>query len=1520
MTRQLLFRTFATIVSCLALALPANAYDLFQDGIYYDLSGTNATVTHSGSYNSYSGTVNIPATVTNNGTTYTVKTIGYEAFKNCANLVRIVMPNTVEYMSNYAFQNCTSLINVTIPASMYTIYYSVFEGCTSLKTVICLRSTARSCNVNNFPSAVYSGATLYVPKGSLSSYQTTGCWSSFTTIKEIGCDFVEDAIFYNDLGDNKAEVTYVHSDYNYFSNFYSGDVNIPATVTHGGNTYTVTSIHRDAFYYCHYLYSVSLPATVNSIGNYAFYDCTNLTSFNIPEGVEDINYCAFGGCTKLERVFIPTSVTWIAQNAFANCFALTSITCRAKTPPMCVDSSSFPTEAYNNATLSVPSTALSDYQSASVWQNFSSIEGKDYDFEDNGIYYVITGPNTASVTYKDTNFNCYSGGVNIPTTVTHEGTLYTVTAIGRSAFRECPDLTSVSIPSTVTVIDYAAFYKCTGLTSITVPSDVVSIGEFAFRESGLRQVTLRNGVTRIGRAAFYNCEALTGISIPNSVIELGDLCFQNCTSLTSASIGTGLTEIPHQCFTMCSALSSVSIPSTVKIYRNFSFYNTGFTSLNITAGVDSIGYSAFGDCMQLTSITFPASAKFIDNLVLTGCDILAVITVNSGNPNYCAIDNVLYNKAQTRLMRYAPQIPNNYATIPNTCVAIATGAFDGAVNLDKITIGSNVANIGYNAFNRCLSLTAFDIADGNTHYMTDDGVLYSRDSAGKPQSIIKYPANRPDKHYSVLNTTDTVSSYAFAQTSKLQSVYIPKQLKELESSSFTNSSAKRVVIDEGLTRIPEYAFDECESLQSIYVPSTVTSIGEQAFVYAFELSELTFAGTTPPAIEAHAFYGAGYDNSNPVTIYAPAGASSAYSSHDWNSNYFEYTINQASTLPSATTFTVDSLNYQTTDANLNAMVTGVTSNAIVDPGIPPKVAYQGNLCTVTTFKDHAFANCTKMKRAEVPFTVTTIEDYAFYNSTNIERIKLHEGLLLIDQFSLSHINALTSLTIPASVDSIGGTFATYSSGLQEILVEPANSKYTSVDGVLFSKDKKLLVAFPNDKANNYAIPNGTVTIGTNSFRGDSRLQQVTIPKSVRKIESSAFWDNTALTSITIPTGVEVIATGAFGNCTAMTQADLPSTLTELGYNAFYNVTNLNTLYVRATTPPVCKTYNNPRTGEHSESFIDDHYTNVQLIVPTGCAQAYQQANTWKKFQHISETDFPSDAIRGDVNGDGQVNIADVTALIDLLLSGNTNNNPGADANQDNMINIADVTSLIDYLLSGAWPEPAPIDMWYLWGNFIGSQPWGDIYDNHQIGISALPLYPVGDFDAHGKGILSWTGFVTHSYFTIVHKLTSYNDIVSEMWVMNNNTGQYSVQNMVNEDPNYSCLMLDADYYTITLDTRTMTLSIEPYHGEAYSFGGITMPGSYNGWVNTANTMNSVNTTIGLDNHDWWVDEWTMPESNSSFDYEFKFCTYDDWTYNWGSTDFPYGTGVQDGMNIPAQAGTYIVFFNDITGQYNFIKK
>ena len=258
-------------------------------------------------------------------------------------------------------------------------------------------------------------------------------------------------LYYNITSDNTIEVTYYSSTTD--NNYVSGDVVIPSSVTNNGTTYSVTSIGDYAFYLCIGLTSVTIPNSVTSIADYAFEGCSSLTSVTIPNSVTSIGKWAFISCSGLTSVTIPNSVTSIGNMAFAYCSGLTSVTLP--------NNATIHSKAFIGAGAKTTIDSVIYCSDTLIVGNYTLIGTGFLTFYLNGNSYFPN--NNARV------FDCdesKSGDLIIPSTISYNGTTYSVTSIGDRAFYECSSLTSVTIPNSVTSIGEGAFYECSGLTSI----------------------------------------------------------------------------------------------------------------------------------------------------------------------------------------------------------------------------------------------------------------------------------------------------------------------------------------------------------------------------------------------------------------------------------------------------------------------------------------------------------------------------------------------------------------------------------------------------------------------------------------------------------------------------------------------------------------------------------------------------------------------------------------------------------------------------------------------------------------------------------------------------------------------------------------------------------------------------------------------------------------------------------------------------------------------------------------------
>lgn len=522
----------------------------------------------------------------------------------------------------------------------------------------------------------------------------------------------------------------------------------------------VTSIGGNAFYRCNSLTSITIPAKVTSINNYAFYDCTGLVSVTFSGQLTNIGTEAFSGCSGLTSITLPGSLISIGNGAFSG----------------------------TNVAFTVDKSNT----------KFSSVDGVLFDktqtklmecpISKKGSYSI---PNSVTSIVGGAFKNCKDlSDITIPNSVT---------LIGYSAFYGCSGLTSVTIPNSVTTIQDRAFYGCSGLTSLIIPNSVNSIRDCAFQNcSSLTSVTIPNSLTSIDQNVFAYCTGLKSVTIPNSVTSIGVAAFCGCSSLTSVAIPNSITSISDDVFANCIGLKSVTIPNSVTSIGMYVFCNcVGLTTVQIPTSVTTIGRGAFYNCYSLTTAAISSSLSEIGPYAFHSCN--AMFSVDPGNANYSSVDGVLFNKTQTKLLRY-PSSKNGSYSIPNTVTSIDDGAFAKCSSLTSVVIPKKVNSIsGGDSFSACNAIISVD--KENPNYSDLDGVLFDKNQT----VLMNCPTSRTGS-YSIPNTVTTISGSAFEKCVGLTSIIIPNSVTSIGCSSFNNCSGLTSIIVNSSTPVELSSF------------------------------------------------------------------------------------------------------------------------------------------------------------------------------------------------------------------------------------------------------------------------------------------------------------------------------------------------------------------------------------------------------------------------------------------------------------------------------------------------------------------------------------------------------------------------------------------------------------------------------------------------------------------------------------------------------------------------------------------
>ena len=318
--------------------------------------------------------------------------------------------------------------------------------------------------------------------------------------------------------------------------------------------------------------------------------------------------------------------------------------------------------------------------------------------------------------------------------------------------------------------------------------------------------------------------------------------------------------------------------------------------------------------------------------------------------------------------------------------------------------------------------------------------------------------------------------------------------------------------------------------------------------------------------------------------------------------------------------------------------------------------------------DYAFAGCTALETVTLPASVRVVGAGAFVHCSALNSFAVEPSskLIRLDATALMDCPSLATVALGPSIQAIGEQ-ALLGAGVQQLDLTD-NKALTHIGDW----------AMAQSAVNEVSLPTSVTTVGNGAFFYDTQLNTIHLGGGIDRA-SDYMLAGTALSGDLDLKGVSEIGDYALYNVSTLSTVALPASVTWLGNRAMAGMTGMTSIASQATDVPAL--------GEQVWQGVNQ--PRVPLTVPAEARDRYQSAEQWKEFLFIDEPMW----LRGDVNNDGEVNIADVNTLIDIILGGRFDDATmrRADVNEDGEISIADINSVIDIILNPGSMTAAIVD-------------------------------------------------------------------------------------------------------------------------------------------------------------------------------------------------------------------------------------
>lgn len=675
--------------------------------------------------------------------------------------------------------------------------------------------------------------------------------------------------------------------------------------------------------------------------------------------------------------------------------------------------------------------------------------------------------------YEVTEKGIATGDIVIPDTYRGKP----VTSIGKKAFFNKSDVTSVTFGKNIVSIGDMAFANCSYLADISV-----SEGD------GQDMLTLPAGLTSLGANAFSSCRSMAGtLVLPESLTAISEKAFAFCGQISGIQFANNLQTIGKNAFAECGSLVSVTLPDSLTTIDEYAFSGCEkLAEINLGNGVQTLGAYAFSDLPFLRSVQIPDSVKSLGEGLFWKSNSLKDVEMGSGIESIdlgAFMDTALWNETKenevyagkwflglkdnsvapaelradtigiaNQALAYNKAVVN--ITLPNSVKMIGVASFAGCDELISVVIGSGVETIAEQAFASNKKLTT--------------AILGSYDF---------------DKREIVDSSLKTIGNNVFHNCTSLADIEIPESVTSIGSQAFKETGLEKnhvdgvvyagnwivgftdglqgnVTVRENTVGISVYGFYKCEALTGITLPNSVKYIGRGAFYNCGQLTYVTLPNTLE-VIEDYTFYHC--DRLQLFTlppVLRVIGRSAFYKcgsvpAGEGESNPFVDTAEDGFVIPSAVTTIGDFAFYgcgaELVNENMEKVTYGIDIVVIGDNvthigasafygfaslrevligdslvEIGEKTFQKCNQLQKITFGESlqvigekAFYKCEGLEYVEIPANVQKIGNYAFYRCTNLRTVEMGDGVTEIGNYAFYACTNLGNIRFSTSLQTIG---------------------------------------------------------------------------------------------------------------------------------------------------------------------------------------------------------------------------------------------------------------------------------------------------------------------------------------------------------------------------------------------------------------------------------------------------------------------------------------------------------------------